>query len=236
MNIAICDDDIQFCDILKDKIYTYSNDHNWESVVDVYYSGEEICNTDKKYDIIILDYQMHILNGLDTAKTLRKGVNAFSCIIFLTSFSDIAISAYEVDTYRFVLKSALFEGLYKALDDYRKLIKLSHSIRIKSEGDFLTIPTNDIVFFESQDKIVLFHLSNGSVLNTRNKLSAILKLLPSTEFVQISKSFVVNFKYIVRESENTLILKNITDVLFISRNYAKQFKQKYINYLRDKMQ
>ena len=236
MYIAICDDDIQFCNILKDEIYTYSNMHNWESVVDVYYSGEEICKTDKKYDIIILDYQMHVLNGLDTAKALRKGANAFSCIIFLTSFSDIAISAYEVDTYRFVLKSTLFEGLFKALDDYRKSIKLSHSIRIKSEGDFLTIPTKDIVFFESQDKIVLLHLSNGSIVNTRNKLSVILKLLPSTEFVQISKSFVVNFKYIARESENTLTLKNITDKLFISRNYTKQFKQKYINYLRDKIQ
>ena len=56
MYIAICDDDIQFCDILKNEIYTYSNNHNWESVVDVYYSGEEICNTNKKYDIIILDY------------------------------------------------------------------------------------------------------------------------------------------------------------------------------------
>lgn len=235
MYIAICDDDINFCEILKNEIYTYSNNHNWESVVDVYYSGEEICNTSKKYNIIILDFQMHLLNGLDTAKALRKGPNAFSCIIFLTSFSDIAISAYEVDTYRFVLKSTLFKGLFKALDDYRISIKENHKIRVKSEGDFLTIHTDDIVFFESQDKIVLLHLSNGTIISTRNKLSVILKSVPSTEFVQICKSFVVNFMYIERESENTLILKNSTDKLFISRNYTKQFKQKYINYLRDKM-
>ena len=177
---------------------------------------------------------MNFLNGLDTAKALRKGVNAFSCIIFLTSFSDIAISAYDVDTYRFVLKSTLFEGLFKALDDYRKSIKQSFKIRIKSDGDFITIPTDDIVFFESQDKIVLLHLSNGSVISTRNKLSAILSSVPSTDFVQISKSYVVNYKYILRESENTLTLKNCSDKLFISRNHAKQFKTKYINYLKDK--
>jgi len=234
MYIAICDDDIQFCNTLKSKIYAYSNKHNWESVVDVYHSGEEICAANIKYDIIILDYQMHVLNGLDTAKSLRKGVNALSCIIFLTSFSDIAISAYDVDTYRFVLKSTLFEGLFKALDDYRKSIKQNFKLRVKSDGDFITIPTDDIVFFESQDKIVLLHLSNSSVISTRNKLSAILSSVPATEFVQISKSYVVNYKYISRESENTLILKNCSNTLFISRNYAKQFKTKYINYLRDK--
>lgn len=236
MYIAICDDDVQFCEILRNKIYIYSNNHNWEAVIDVYYSGEEICNTNKKYDIIILDYKMQRLDGLSTAKSLRKGANAFSCIIFLTSFSDVAISAYEVDTYRFVLKSTLFEGLFKVFDEYRRSIKKSHKISVKSKGEFFIINTENIVFCESQDKIVLLYLSNGTSISTRSKLSVIFKSVPSTEFVQICKSVIVNFKYIEKESKNTLTLKNSNSKLFISRNYAKQFKRKYINYLRDIMQ
>ena len=64
MRIAICDDDLQLCNSIKYNIYEYANNHNWEPVVDVYSSGEEIVDSTIKYDIIFMDYQMDGIDGL----------------------------------------------------------------------------------------------------------------------------------------------------------------------------
>lgn len=121
MRIAVCDDERHMLDLIKRKLYDYSNIHNWESVIDTFDNGNELLKSKTKYNIVILDYQMNEIDGLETAKLLRKGHNSQACIIFLTSFPEIAIPAYDVDTYRFVLKDNIDDGLTKALDDFRNI-------------------------------------------------------------------------------------------------------------------
>ena len=98
MKIAICDDEALFLSQLKSKIYEYSNKHNLEPVVDEYTVGSNLIDSNIKYDIIILDYQMDKIDGLETARQLRNGINEFACIIFLTNYGEISIDAYSVDT------------------------------------------------------------------------------------------------------------------------------------------
>lgn len=233
MRIAICDDDLQLCDSLKNNIYEYANNHNLEPVIDIFNSGEELIVAKIKYDIIILDYQMDGLNGIETARILRNGINSLACIIFLTSFPQIAISAYEVDTYRFVVKSTLYEGLFKALDDYRKTIALEKKVRIKSDHSILVIPTEEIIFFESMNKLVIIHLSDGTIVKTRCTLSELYNTVPHTSFVKIHKSFVINFKYITEETENGIKLCGVNYELPLSRRFAKLFRNNFANYLKD---
>lgn len=233
MYIAFCDDDIIFVSNLKRNVYSYCNDYNIESVIDIYTSGESLLNSKIKYDIIILDYQMDKLNGLDTAKKLRKGINSSSCIIFLTSYPEIAIPAYEVDTYRFVVKNTLPDGLFKALDDYRTAVKPDYNIDIKVNDEIISISTKDIVFFEVQDKFVSIHRADGSVITIRNKLSHLYRKMPSSHFFRIHKSYVVNFDFISHQHGTSLKLKHYDRSLPISQNYLKAFEEKYITYLKN---
>lgn len=232
MKIAICDDEKIFLTELKSKIYDYSNSCNWEPIIDTYYSGIDLINSNLKYDIIILDFQMENLDGLKTAKILREGKNKLSCIIFLTSYPEIAISAYEVDTYRFVVKNSLYDGLYRALDDFRKMYRIDYEIIIKSDNESYTINTENIVFIEVQDKYSFLHLADNKVLQTRKTLRQLYKEVPHTHFFRIHKSFVVNFKYIYKQGNYFVKVKTYKNDLPISRNYFSKFKQKYYNYLK----
>lgn len=232
MRIAICDDEKVLLSELKSKIYDYSNSYNWESIIDTYDSGTDLINSNLKYDIIILDFQMENLNGLETAKILRDGINRLSCIIFLTSYPEIAISAYEVDTYRFVIKDTLYDGLYRALDDFRKIHKEDYDISIRAENESYTIDTETIVFIEVQDKYSYIHLANNQILQTRKTLRELYKEVPHTHFFRIHKSFVVNFKYIYERGNYYIKVKTYKNDLPISRNYFTRFKQAYYNYLR----
>ena len=233
MKIAICDDDQIFLSELADKIYWYSAQHNWESAIDRYYTGVDLIEAKTKYDVIILDYQMDLLDGLETAKLLRDGPNQFSCIIFLTNYPEIAISAYDVDTYRFVVKNTLYEGLFKALDAFRDHKEKNYDISFKSESEIITINTSNIVFIEANNKEITVHLDDGREFVTRKNLSKLYGEVPHYLFQKIHKSIIVNMTYVQRQSQNCLKVKHYPSWLPISRKYCKSFREAYIKFLKD---
>lgn len=233
MRIAVCDDEHHILDLIKRKLYDYSNIHNWESVIDTFDSGNKLLKSGAKYNIIILDYQMNEIDGLETAKLLRKGHNSQACIIFLTSFPEIAIPAYEVDTYRFVLKNNIDDGLTKALDDFRNIQSYDITLCVKVDGEQVSINSSDIVFIEVVDKICYLHMNTGKVIETKKSLSSLYGKLPKTHFYKVHKAYVVNFSYIARRNGNDIYLKNYNLSIPISRNYLTTFKRKYYNFLND---
>ncbi len=233
MKIAICDDDVTFVSNLKSELYNYANSHNLEPVIDCYYSGEELIKTDEKYNLIILDYQMGQINGLDTAKVLRKGINQFACIIFLTNFPEIAIPAYDVDTFRFVVKDTLYQGIFNAIDNFRNSKKEDYDIAIKTNCDLTVINTETIIYFESQNKDILIHLIDGETISTKMKLSSFYNMVPHTHFVQTHKSYVVNLNQIQLVHPTSLKMKRTDLVIPLSRNYKGEFIKKYHIFISD---
>lgn len=231
MKIAICDDDTDFTKELYNRIYDYFINHNIEPTIDIFDNGQNLIARNKIYDLIIMDYKMEHLNGIQTVAELRKGVNSFTHIIFLTLYPEIAISAYEVDTYRFVVKNTLYHSLYSAFDDYRKIINLDKNIRLCSNRGYTTISTEELMYIESHNKTVMLFLADGTQICTYKKLSEILQELPSAYFSQIHKSFVVNMRFISFYSSAEIKISDL--FLPVSKKYAKSFKNKYTIFLRD---
>ena len=117
MRMAVCDDEKPFREEIRAAVYTYSDLHRLEIVLDQFERGEDLLRSENEYEIIFLDYKMEGINGLETAKNLRER-NIDSTIIFLTSFPRFVYEAFEVDTFRFFKKPLNEIELYKALDDY----------------------------------------------------------------------------------------------------------------------
>lgn len=103
MFAALCDDDKYITEEIKKLLLEYAKDNRITIDIDEFESGEELLNSEKNYDIIVLDYQLGSTNGLTVAKELRKR-NVLSSIIFLTSYPNFMIDAFEVNTFRFLLK------------------------------------------------------------------------------------------------------------------------------------
>ena len=72
MRIALCAADIFAIKTTKRIIYEYANIHGIEILVEEYTSGNELLINKTKYPLIILDYKTKDLNGLETARILRK--------------------------------------------------------------------------------------------------------------------------------------------------------------------
>lgn len=68
MNILIADDDIELCHLLKQYL------ENENMLVDLCHNGQDAIEkiARKKYNLLILDVMMPVLNGFDTLSNLRK--------------------------------------------------------------------------------------------------------------------------------------------------------------------
>jgi len=231
LRIAVCDDDPILRDELKNAVYTYSNQHRIESLIDEFKCGEDLVDSKYTYEIIFLDYQMEKLNGMDTARILRKN-NQTGSIIFLTAYPDFVYESFEVDTYRFLKKPLDTEKLYDVLDDYFSELRKNKTILMKVNYGTVSIQTNDILFLEAQNKKCNIYLKN-EVLTVNTMMAAVFKELPPNEFFKTHKGFIVNLNNIKSYNSNHVYFNN-SYFAMISRNYYTAFKKAFMIYSKIK--
>lgn len=228
--IAICDDESILSAALKNQLYDYFNRHNVDAVIETYCDGNSLINSDSKFDLVFLDYQMPGINGLQTAKRLREQ-NSLCTILFLTSFPEIVYDTFEYDTFRFLIKPLNNEKLFEALDSYRRKLDFYYPISLTVDGDVYKIDTKEIVYIEADGKNSVIRLRENS-FHCPKTLASVFSLLPKSCFYKTHRSYVVNFAYIDKYDKRCIRFTN-GEYAKISRNAFLNF-QKAINiYLSD---
>ena len=230
MLIALCDDELIFCKKLKTQIYSYSNLHNIDSVVETFHSGTELLQANKQFDIIFLDYQMPGIDGLQTANLFKKK-NKSCIIIFLTSYPEIVFDTFEYDTFRFLTKPLKTDKLYEALDSYRKKHDIHHPISVNFSGNIYKIHTKNIIYVEADGKNSILRLSNES-LHCPKTLAKVFSLLPKEGFFKTHRSYIVNYSYIDKYDKHSIKFIN-GEYAKISRDVYCDFKKSFNIFLKD---
>lgn len=228
MFAALCDDDKYVTEEVKKLILEHAKENRLTVDIDEFESGEKLLNSEKNYDIIVLDYQLGSTDGLTVARELRKR-NVLSCIIFLTSYPHFMIDAFEVNTFRFLLKPIDKSKLFKALDDYVRIVDANYPITLLQNKKLEKINSNEICFIEADGKYSNIHLKD-TIMHCSKTLSGVAKLLPKYCFVKTHRAFVVNLHYIQSYSSDTVYLSN-GESAYLSKNYQKSFQTSYMNFL-----
>ena len=231
MRCAICDDDKIFRDNLKCIIDTYSNIHRLEIVTDEYINGDHLLNSSEKYDMIFLDYKMDGIDGLETARILRK--RDINCaIIFLTNYPYFVYESFEVNAFRFFEKPIDAGKLFLALDKYFEIYGNNLPLLFKIGRNNIVIKTNEIIYIEADNKKCYINLS-GEKLSCARTMASVAMLIPNNIFYKVHKAFIVNFNYISNYTKESVYLAN-NDCVPISRKYFSFFKKAYTNYSKTK--
>ena len=103
--IAIVDDDPKDAAQLKECVEAYCKTNDHAAMIHVFSDGLELIRSPENHDIVFLDIQMGKLDGLETARFIRK-INRENILIFVTNMAQFAIKGYEVDALDFILKPA----------------------------------------------------------------------------------------------------------------------------------
>ena len=76
LKIAVCDDEIGFTSKVETILKRTAREYGIQIDIDVFFDGlglyKNIENNKTKYDLIFLDVEMKNMDGLETAKKIRK--------------------------------------------------------------------------------------------------------------------------------------------------------------------
>ena len=104
IRIAIVDDDARYRSEVEGYIARYGKETGEEFEVTCFQSGMDFITDYKPVnDIVFLDIEMPLIDGMSTARKLRL-VDKEICIVFITKMSKYALEGYEVNAVDFVVK------------------------------------------------------------------------------------------------------------------------------------
>lgn len=228
LKAAVCDDEKVFHQELSAVIHKYTEIRNIEIYPDFYENGESLLHSKKEYDIIFLDYQMEGINGIETAEKLREA-NTDSVIIFISAYPAAALDAYEVKTFRFLVKPVDESKLFKALDSYLKSIDYDNLLLLNTHEGNYKIKMSEIIYLEADGKYTIIRTKNQS-FRVRMNLKQLEIKLPDSKFIRCGKSFVAGFAHISNHDSSEILFDN-GEKASIGVRYVTKFKVGFQNYI-----
>lgn len=231
MNIAIIEDDLNYAQQLEKHINKYQERKKVSIQCKHYSNGQLFLDQYQPvWDLIFLDIEMPILNGIDVAKKIRK-VNQDVLIIFLTQMAQYAIKGYSVQAFDYILKPIQYYDLEMKLDQIQQLLqtKTNHYLIVNNKTQTIKLNTQAILYIESQNHRLFFHTSKQVYSSTNfESLKKLAIELENYGFVRIHHSFIINLNFVTGYNTNDVFLDEIQ--LPLSRTYYKNFTLQLIHY------
>lgn len=230
LNIAICDDSKEFLEQIRLLLDCWK-DNSRPFLCHTFDNGDSLISAHSKipFDVILLDVVMPLLNGIETARAIRK-IDSNVKIVFLTSSAEYAVDSYTVKANNYLLKPVNSDALYLCLEElFSEIAQSARTLTIKELYSVKKVPLDHIEFVEAQNKHIIFYLNNGSIIETTEPLRILEdKLILNDGFFRCHRSYIVNISYI-----DTYTLKEVTlrsgKRIPISRSCHKDFENAYFS-------
>ncbi len=222
MKIAICEDEKIFSDKLLDLLNGYFQKHNQMLEVSVFTDGIPLIDDYKngiKYDLIFLDIQLEISDGVNVAAQLRE-FDKEAAIVFVTGLENRAVEGYAVSAFDYIIKSSLDDRLSAVLDRFMQVNKAKFLTVTSLNGETEIILYNDILYIESDGRGTAISTMN-SIIRTSLSVNKVYQLLPQDNFIEIHKSVFVRVTKIKRIGSDNILMCN-EKLLPLSRRKRKQ--------------
>ena len=232
IRIAIVEDDKNYIIELKNLLSKYEQESNQKLIITVFEDGEDIV-TDYKadYDIILMDIEMHFMDGMTAATKIREK-DSEVVLIFITNMPQYVMEGYKVDALDYVLKPlsyfALSQRIVRAIGRMKNR-SISY-ISVMISNGVQKIDISKIYYIEVQNHDVIFHTVNG-IYTTKLSLRVLEKRLENESFFRCHKSFIVNLAYVDSIQNNDININN--QIVQVSRGRKKEFVDALNNYFNE---
>ncbi len=206
MKIAICDDNKDIAQEVKEYVAEYVNEKGYTNSIYVFHSGEELLASGIKFDIAFVDIEMGGMNGLATSRgILRENENAI--ILIITAFESYLDDVMDLSLYRFIKKPIQKEKVHRCLScAIKKYMLHSKPIEVKTESENILVNTSDIIYVGIEGRRVTVETTGGT-LKSCERFSYWKKTLDSRLFCQTHQSYIVNMHYVRRYTNNSVTLE-----------------------------
>lgn len=194
-----------------------------EVLYNVYLSGEDILSKPEiDYNILFIDIQLSNINGVETAKQIRK--NKYTgAIVFITAYNEYVFEGYEVRALNYILKPITVDKLFSCMDTILKSVQSENYI-LRNRDIVEIIPYNQIIYILSAKhhmELVTLNITYRHWISIKN----IMKILP-IQFIQCHRTVIINISHIKRLQGHSAIMSN--DVcLPISNTFIENVRDQF---------
>ena len=230
--VAICDDDKIICSQVEDIILKYSTKSYFKIDIEVFYSGETLLDyigQANKFDLIYLDIEMGIINGVEVGRQIRRIMKDYITeIVYISGKDQYDRQLFDVQPLHFIPKpinpNIIIEDINLAITRSKKALNFLEYNKGKNR---FKVPIQDIVYFESVNreiKIVLIDKEDCFY----SSMVEMLALVSNYQFLRIHRSYLINYNHVSVFKYDKIIMSN-GDVLPISQSRRKQIREIQVN-------
>ena len=230
LNLVICDDERTLRNDLRKVLETELELCGQTFKIAEFDCGESLVRAlnDSVFDIIFLDIEMKDLDGVATAREIRKRTSTPE-IIFVTSYPDFVFQGYEVQALNYILKPYQKEKIISVL--HTALERLGRDSEkyymVESRGQTLRLPLSRIKYFFS-DRRSVNAVTAEETHTFYGKLSELETELPEN-FVRIHNRYLVNLKYVQSIQGNSVQMAG--EELPVSRSCKQDLAIAFAKYM-----
>lgn len=195
-------------------------------------------------DAIFLDIHMPDLNGIDFAKSMNQDHSKGPVMVFTTAYSEYAIEGYKANAVGYLLKPYSFEEFETAAQKVKDICEIRQQaasevtaqiddgiIYVKSDYKIVRIDIAQIIYIEAMSEYLRISCEGRTspvvVLLSMKKIE---EHLPSSKFMRIHRSFIINLDKIVEVKKNHVVLDGD-----VSMPIGDNYKEAFNNYLNKKI-
>lgn len=230
LRIAICDDEKEIRNNIERNIRLIYAD---VSIVQ-FEDGKTLLAYTEQIDILFLDIQMQPIDGMETARELRKAGSRMT-IIFVTAIEEYVFQAFDVGAFHYLVKPIeqvkFFEVLRKAVEEQkskkRKSLREEPCIAVKKGAMTQKIFLCDISYLEIFNRKVIAHKTDGEI-EFYGKLVELEESLGSN-FVRCHRAYIVNLRYVLKYDASSITLESGVNIPLAKPKYA-EFVKEYMKY------
>lgn len=192
-------------------------------------------STTQSVDMIFLDIQMPEISGMEFARFIKDDTR----IIFTTAFSEYALEGYRVDALDYLLKPITYSKFLEASKKALKWFEMKKSASditttekhrqeeqmfVKADHKLIRILFKDILYIEGWKDYVKIHLKDKPhpILSLMS-MKGLEETLPSTKFIRIHRSFIIQKNKIDSISKNRVMIGK--KELPIGESYKEEFNK-----------
>ncbi len=227
IRVAVCDDIHEAVTQITGYLMEYQQSKNHKLDVTSFFIAEDLWEHLKSNhcDLIILDIELVKMNGVELGHLIRTELDDHAVsIIYISAMDTYDRQLFDVQPLNFLPKPIDKQKLFDAVDlAIRLLDDKNHIFVFKDKGGSHRIRIKEILYFESfahNLKIV----ASSENYEFRASMSEIMDELSDFGFIQIHRSYIINYEQIKSIRYKEVVMAN-GDTVPISRNKRKEIRE-----------
>jgi DNA-binding LytR/AlgR family response regulator len=151
----------------------------------------------QKIDILFLDINMPVLDGISFLKTLQ----VIPQVIFTTAYKDFAVTAFDLAACDYLLKPISLDRFIVAVDRAMQRLGesgghilqrgVSDTLFIKTGNTIYNILPGDLLYAEAKGNYTQIVCSTLTILPAM-PFNAFERTLPGDQFIRVHRSYIIN--------------------------------------------